>query len=123
MTATSSRSIERRRHGRAFYARPGRRLADRSDILTARRRDGGDGREVVVIDTGLCNLDSMLRAIRECGGAPLPTDDPDAVRGASRIILPGVGTFGAAMERLERRGLVAALRDIAAARRTPILGV
>ena len=77
---------------------------------------------VAVIDTGLCNLDSMLRALELCGGRPRAVRDPREVTAAARLILPGVGAFATAMTRLGDLDLIAPIRD-AAARPTPILGV
>jgi imidazole glycerol phosphate synthase glutamine amidotransferase subunit len=56
------------------------------------------------------------------GGLPLITADPDKVRNAGRLILPGVGAFGDAMENLRQRGLDAAIRQAVKAR-IPLLGV
>jgi imidazole glycerol-phosphate synthase subunit HisH len=78
---------------------------------------------VAIVDTGLCNLDSIARAIEECGGKPLVTDDPGDLANAARIVLPGVGAFPEAMARLRNRGLDAALYDQVIAREIPFLGV
>jgi glutamine amidotransferase len=48
--------------------------------------------------------------------------DPDVVRGAKRLILPGVGAFGDAMENLRRSGLDRAILDAVRAG-TPLLGL
>ena len=55
----------------------------------------------VVVDYGLCNLDSMARALEECGAASVQkTRDPRVIARADRVVLPGVGTFSAAMRNL-----------------------
>ena len=77
---------------------------------------------VAVVDTGLCNLDSMLRALELCGGRPRAVSGPREVAAAARLILPGVGAFATAMTRLGDLDLIAPIRE-AAARPTPILGV
>ena len=77
---------------------------------------------VTVIDTGLCNLGSMLRSLELCGGRPHAVCDSREVADAERLILPGVGAFAAAMTRLSALDLIAPIR-YAAARQTPILGV
>ena len=77
---------------------------------------------VAVIDTGLCNLDSMLRALEICGGYPRVVRDPREVGAAKRLILPGVGSFATAMARLSQSDMIAPIRD-AAAQGTLILGV
>lgn len=78
---------------------------------------------VAIVDTGLSNLHSVRRAVEECGGAPFFTDAPGALEAATHVILPGVGTFREAMERLRRRGLVAALAEQVLGRGIPFLGI
>lgn len=71
----------------------------------------GEAREVVVVATGTANMASMLAGLRRAGAAPRIASDPGEVRSARRVVLPGVGTLVAAMERLEREGFAGALRD------------
>jgi glutamine amidotransferase len=78
---------------------------------------------VAIIDYRLCNLDSIARAIQECGGRPLVTRDPRDLAGAERIILPGVGAFGAAMANLQADGFDAALPDAVLRQGKPLLGI
>ena len=78
---------------------------------------------VAVIDTGLCNLDSIVRAIEECGGRAQVTAQPGDLASATRIILPGVGAFPEAMARLRARGLVEALNEHVVEHGVPFLGV
>jgi glutamine amidotransferase len=77
--------------------------------------------KVVIVRTGVANLASVCAALRRQGAEPVPTRDPDEVLQADRVILPGVGAFGAAMQALEG-GLDAALRARIAADR-PTLAV
>lgn len=56
--------------------------------------------EVTLIDTGLCNLDSIRRVCEEVGGKPKVMRDPREARDADRIVLPGVGNFATAMAML-----------------------
>ena len=79
-------------------------------------------RRVVVVDYGRGNLFSVCQAVARVGGTPDLSPDPEAVRGADRVILPGVGAFGDAMAGLAARGLVDALKEFAA-RGRPLLGV
>jgi glutamine amidotransferase len=78
---------------------------------------------VAIVDTGLCNLDSIARAIEDCGGKPLVSDDPRDLEHAARIVLPGVGAFPEAMARLRSRGLDVALSEQVIGREIPFLGV
>jgi glutamine amidotransferase len=78
---------------------------------------------VLVIDHGLCNLDSIARALQECGGRVVVSSDPAAIRDAARLVLPGVGSFAAGMANLRGRGLEAALHDSLARHPRPLLGI
>jgi imidazole glycerol-phosphate synthase subunit HisH len=78
---------------------------------------------VAIVDYGLCNLDSVRRAVEECGGEPLLTNRPDAVMDADRVILPGVGAFPEAMANLRRDGLDAAMTRRVVEQGHPFLGI
>jgi glutamine amidotransferase len=60
---------------------------------------------ITIIDYGMGNLRSVQKAIEAVGSAAEITSDPDRVRLASKVILPGVGAFGDAMAELRRTGL------------------
>ncbi len=64
---------------------------------------------VVVVRTGTANLASVLAGLTRAGAEPVLTDDLADVQVAARLVLPGVGAFGAAMERLRAHDLVGAL--------------
>ena len=78
--------------------------------------------DTVIIDYGMGNLRSVEKAVEAVGGHPLISGDPQAVKSAGRLILPGVGAFGDAMENLRRQGLDGAIRQAAGAG-TPLLGL
>ena len=78
---------------------------------------------VLVIDYGFCNLDSVYRAVQECGGDPFVSDDPAAAADAERMILPGVGNFSEAMKVIRRRGWDTAIRKEALDNGIPLLGI
>lgn len=78
---------------------------------------------VAVVDHGLCNLDSVYRALEECGASPYVTCDPTELSSADRIVLPGVGAFARAMERLRNRRLDVALTNEVLDRGAPFLGI
>ena len=61
---------------------------------------------VTIIDYGSGNLRSVQKAFERIGTAAAITDDPQTVAEADRLVLPGVGAFGDAMEALRTRGLV-----------------
>jgi len=78
---------------------------------------------VAIVNTGLCNLDSIARAIEECGSSPTVTDEPSDLGQASHIVLPGVGAFPEAMRRLRARGLVDEMTEQVIGKQIPFLGV
>ena len=77
---------------------------------------------MVIVDSGVANLASIAGAFQRLGVTPVVTADPAIVRDAARLVLPGVGAFGAGMTALRSRGLDAAIQEVAA-RGAPLLGV
>ncbi|WP_210399176.1 imidazole glycerol phosphate synthase subunit HisH [Steroidobacter denitrificans] len=73
------------------------------------------------IDIG--NVGSIVNMLRRIGVRTLISDIPDDISQAEKLILPGVGAFGAGMEGLKRKGLVEALTEAVMQRQVPILGV
>ena len=78
---------------------------------------------VAIVDCGISNVDSVARAVEECGGRARLTGDPDELAGAAAIVLPGVGAFPEAMRRLRERGFDEAIREQAAGQGIPTLGI
>jgi glutamine amidotransferase len=78
---------------------------------------------IAIVDYGMGNLRSMAKAIEHVGGEPVLTSDDADLREAERIVLPGVGAFGEAMENLRSTGLVEVLEDEVLRRGKPFLGV
>lgn len=64
---------------------------------------------VLIVDYGMGNLPSVKRALEECGSPVFISDDPKSVEQASKIILPGVGSFALAMQNISERGWFDAL--------------
>jgi glutamine amidotransferase len=77
---------------------------------------------ITIIDYGMGNLRSVQKAIEAVGSAAEITSDPDRVKQASKVILPGVGAFADAMAELRRTGLAEAFREAVQEGR-PCLGV
>lgn len=77
---------------------------------------------IAVADYGASNTRSVLRALRAAGAAAELTTDPAVVRGADRVVLPGVGNFAPAARRLAETGLGEAIGEAARAGR-PLLGI
>lgn len=62
--------------------------------------------EIVIIRTGVANVASVGAAFERLGCAVRLEDDAAKIAAASHVVLPGVGAFGAGMERLQALGLV-----------------
>ena len=76
---------------------------------------------IAIVDYGVGNLFSLSSSLRALGQQTEITRDPERVRAADRMILPGVGAFGDAKAKLDATGLVPVLR--AEAERKPLLGI
>ena len=74
---------------------------------------------VVILDTGCANLNSVKSAISRHGYEPLVSRDPDVVLRADKLFLPGVGTAQAAMDQLRERDLI----ELVKACTQPVLGI
>lgn len=79
--------------------------------------------KVAIVDFGLCNLDSIVRSVEQCGGRTKVATKYSHLNGVNSIILPGVGTFGDAMRNLRERGLVQALTEQVIDKKIPFLGI
>ena len=77
---------------------------------------------VAVIDYDAGNIKSVLKAFRYLGQDVELTRDPEIIRRADHVVLPGVGAFGDAMKRLADYGLVDVIRQVAEDG-TPFLGI
>jgi imidazole glycerol-phosphate synthase subunit HisH len=77
---------------------------------------------IVIVDYGMGNLRSVQKGFETVGHAATISADPAAVRGASKLVLPGVGAFPDAIDELRRRDLIEPIREYAAADR-PFLGI
>jgi glutamine amidotransferase len=77
---------------------------------------------IAVVDYGIGNLGSVTKGFRHVGAEVQLTGEPEALRRASALVLPGDGAFGATMAEIERRGLVPLLREAVEAG-TPLLGI
>ena len=77
---------------------------------------------ITIVDYKAGNLTSVQRALNHLGIENQISADPDVVRHSERIIFPGVGHAGAAMEVLQNRGLDSALTE-SFTQGTPILGI
>ena len=76
---------------------------------------------IAVIDYGVGNLMSVTNALQYIGRESKITDQASDLERADGIILPGVGAFPDAAEKLQQTGLVATLKEQAA--KKPVLGI
>lgn len=74
---------------------------------------------LVIVDLGCGNLGSVGIAFERFGLAPKITADPAVIAAADKVILPGVGAAGYAMEQIRARGLVEPLHALT----QPVLGI
>ncbi len=77
---------------------------------------------IAVIDYGAGNLTNVTKAFKSLGIESVVTDDPSVIKNASKIILPGVGSFGEAMQSLRNRGLDKIIKEETASGK-PFLGI
>jgi imidazole glycerol-phosphate synthase subunit HisH len=77
---------------------------------------------VAIIDYGVGNLRSVEKAFAAVGVDAVVTADKEILRSAEKLVLPGVGAFGACMHALDRHGFINLVLD-AAQQGTPLLGV
>jgi glutamine amidotransferase len=77
---------------------------------------------VALVDYGAGNLRSVENALREVGAQVIVTRDPEAVRKADRVVVPGQGSMPVCAEAMRQSGVEAALRE-AIVRGAPVLGI
>ncbi len=75
--------------------------------------------KLAIVDVGCGNIGSVAIALERFGVSPLITGDAEEIASADKVILPGVGAAGYAMEQIERRGLARVLRSLT----QPALGI
>lgn len=74
---------------------------------------------IAIIDYDMGNLRSLENALDRLGAEYIVTADPETIRRAGKVILPGVGHAGLAMDNLVERGLPEVIRSL----RQPVLGI
>tara|TARA_B110000971_G_scaffold184062_1_gene191695 strand:- start:1298 stop:1903 length:606 start_codon:yes stop_codon:yes gene_type:complete len=78
---------------------------------------------VVIIDYGMGNLASVLKAVNSLKKEAIITSDKKEIQDASLIILPGVGSFKQGIKNLKERGLVELLNEEVIQKKKPFLGI
>ena len=77
---------------------------------------------VALVDYGMGNRRSVEKALEHVGATVARTADPEAIRAADAVVVPGVGAFPEAMRRLNASGLDEVIRE-RAEDGTPVLGI
>ena len=77
---------------------------------------------IAIIDYGVGNLFSLCCSFQKIGVQAVVTADPEVIAKAEKLILPGVGAFGDAIEKLRKTGLDAVIK-VQAASGKPIMGI
>jgi imidazole glycerol-phosphate synthase subunit HisH len=78
---------------------------------------------IAIVDYGLGNVQAFLNVYKRLNVPAQRATTVDELRGASKVILPGVGAFDHAMERLDASRMREALDELVLERKTPVLGV
>ncbi len=77
---------------------------------------------IAIIDYDAGNIKSVEKALQSLGEEVIITRDEDVLLSADKVVLPGVGAFGDAMERLNEYGLISVIQKIVK-KKTPFLGI
>lgn len=77
---------------------------------------------IAIIDYGVGNLFSVQSSFAAIGAEAVVTADPEVIRRADRILLPGVGAFADAAKKLRESGMADLVRELAATGK-PIMGI
>lgn len=78
---------------------------------------------IAIIDYGMGNLNSVRKKLLSLKADVIITSDKNEILAADKIILPGVGHFGKAMENLKSLGLIDTLNEAVLIQKKPILGI
>lgn len=78
---------------------------------------------LVIIDYKMGNLGSIANMLKKIGHPSIITSDTEVIKKATKIILPGVGSFDAAMKNIKELGLLELLNNKALSEKIPFLGI
>jgi glutamine amidotransferase len=78
---------------------------------------------ITIVDYGMGNIHSLQKKVKKLGATPVISSDLKEIAKADKIILPGIGHFGMAMENLEKLNLVDTLNEAVLEKKIPILGI
>lgn len=80
-------------------------------------------KKILLLDTGIGNIQSVANVLEHLGASFLISDDVTELRTADKIIFPGVGTYGNAVERITRKGLYEPIRGALLKEKKLCLGI
>ena len=78
---------------------------------------------ITIVDYGVGNLGSIINMLKKVGAKAQASSDPDVLRKAEKLILPGVGAFDAGMRKLNEAGLVPLLNELVLEKKVPVIGL
>ncbi len=78
---------------------------------------------IAIIDYGLGNVRAFLNVYKKLGVPAVHAKQAGDLKNVDKVVLPGVGSFDYAMQRLEQSGMRQILEEMVLARRVPVLGV
>jgi glutamine amidotransferase len=78
---------------------------------------------IVIVNYGLGNLESIKNMLKKVGFESVISSNPEEIRKASKLILPGVGAFDNGMKNLHDLRIIPVLEEKVFEKRTPILGI
>jgi glutamine amidotransferase len=77
---------------------------------------------IIIVDYGVGNLGSIANMFKKIGVPAGISSDPKVIENADKLVLPGIGAFDAGMAKLNERGFVPVLNDLALEKKIPVLG-
>jgi glutamine amidotransferase len=78
---------------------------------------------IVIVDYGMGNLGSVLNMLKRVGANVKSSSDPEEIRKADKLLLPGVGAFDNAIIKIKEKGLKEVLQYKALQEKIPVLGI
>jgi glutamine amidotransferase len=79
--------------------------------------------KIVIVDCGMGNLFSVKKKFKSLDEGVIVSSLPEDLNNADKIVLPGVGHFGMAIDNLKKLGLLDALNENVLVKKKPILGI
>jgi len=78
---------------------------------------------ITIVDYGVGNIGSILNMLKKVGAKAQASSDPDVLRQAEKLILPGVGAFDPGMRKLNEAGLISLLNELVLEKKIPVIGL